>query len=666
MVRGVATMRKLLTGWMWGAGWLAALLATNASGIPRSELSLARLSAGEARLESVQVTLEEAGTGSALSLRIGRLSAAGVTLDDLVWRCTLRREGAAPQCSGPLHWRHGPPGSLRLRQDQGWQARWRSADARIDVRSDAALQAVTLVWQQLPLEWLNPAAAGRLPDGLSITDGALSGEAHGDSGLDVWRGEIKLSHGALDSRDGLSAAAGLEGSARFHWVGGAASTLDLDITLVSGELLYDQVYVPLAASSRIELSLAGASDGWSLRAPLSLIDGEGAEFRLSLDGGQRAAPGWTLALQLPDLSRSGPRYLAGPLAAAGFAGAAFAGGLKAELSGAGAGLERVTLDAGALTFADPKGVVVLSGLEGQLNWQASGVASPSRLDWQSLSLQGIALGPATLRGTSRDGVFEADAPLAFAPFGGSLSLFPLRVDPLALSADFEARMEGIRLAALSAQLGWPEFQGSVSGSLPSASYRNHVLSSDGRLNIVVFDGDVSVGGLRWERPFGVAPSIAAELDFDDLDLEPLTGAFGFGAISGRLDGYVHGLRVLDGSPVAFDAFLHTDDAWKGKRRISQRAVNNIGSVGGGAAAGLQQTMLSLFDTFGYRRIGLRCRLANNVCEMGGVEDLQNGYVLIEGAGLPRVTVNGYRRRVDWPILLSRLQAAASGGGISVD
>src|SRR5690606_9222534 len=188
-----------------------------------------------------------------------------------------------------------------------------------------------------------------------------------------------------------------------------------------------------------------------------------------------------------------------------------------------------------------------------------------------------------------------------------------------------------------------------------------VLSSEGTLAIGVFDGQVRIAGLRWERPFGIAPGLSAELSFDDLDLEPLTEAFGFGAISGRLDGHVRGLRMLDGSPVAFDAYLHTDDGWKGRRRISQKAVNDIGSVGGGVAAGLQQTVLSLFDTFGYKRIGLRCRLANNVCEMGGVEDLANGYVLIEGAGLPRVTVNGYRRRVDWPVLLARLQAAASGG-----
>jgi hypothetical protein len=193
-----------------------------------------------------------------------------------------------------------------------------------------------------------------------------------------------------------------------------------------------------------------------------------------------------------------------------------------------------------------------------------------------------------------------------------------------------------------------------------------VFSSDGALHIGVFDGQARIAGLRWERPFGTAPSLSADIELDDLDLDPLTGAFGFGAISGRLDGYIRGLRMLDGAPVAFDAFLHTDDDWNGRRRISQKAVNDIGSVGGGVAAGLQQTVLSLFDTFGYRRIGLRCRLANNVCEMGGVEDLANGYVLIEGAGLPRVTVNGYRRRVDWPVLLARLQAAASGGGISVD
>jgi hypothetical protein len=38
----------------------------------------------------------------------------------------------------------------------------------------------------------------------------------------------------------------------------------------------------------------------------------------------------------------------------------------------------------------------------------------------------------------------------------------------------------------------------------------------------------------------------------------------------------------------------------------------------------------------------------------------DGYIIVAGAGLPRIQVVGFRRRVDWPTLVSRLQAATQG------
>ena len=656
-------MRKRLTAGTGVVGALAALLLSSAAWASESRLDIARLSTDRVDLERVSALLGSAEDGSRkLVLEVGTARVADVRIEALRWECRLDRSLAAPRCAGPLRWRGGPPGNLRLLHDEGWQLRWTSQDRRVDGRLDASMQALRLAWQQIPLEWLGPLAGDALPEGLSITAGNLTGSAQGEVDGSQWSLGTRFDDVALDSTDGLTAAAGLRGELRLGLSLAPRSRAELALSFAAGELLHQQFYVPLAEGTRVELALDGSSAAWGLAGPLRLSDPEGMLLELR----RAAATGWLLEANLPDLSRSGPRYLHGPLAALGFAEPAFAGGLQASLLIDDSGLQRFDLTAADLTFADARGVIVLSGLRGDLHWQAVGQAAASGIAWQALSLQGIALGPAQLEAEALDGSFRARSPMRFAPFGGRLTLFPLRFHPLQGWAEFDAEVEGLKLAALSAQLGWPEFEGTVSGSMPAASYRDEVLSSEGTLAIGVFDGQVRIAGLRWERPFGIAPGLSAEVSFDDLDLEPLTEAFGFGAITGRLDGQVRGLRMLDGSPVAFDAYLHTDDGWKGRRRISQKAVNDIGSVGGGVAAGLQQTVLSLFDTFGYKRIGLRCRLANNVCEMGGVEDLANGYVLIEGAGLPRVTVNGYRRRVDWPVLLARLQAAASGGGINVD
>ena len=91
----------------------------------------------------------------------------------------------------------------------------------------------------------------------------------------------------------------------------------------------------------------------------------------------------------------------------------------------------------------------------------------------------------------------------------------------------------------------------------------------------------------------------------------MTGAFSFGRITGRLSGAIDGLQLFNWTPVAFDARLYTPPDDRSKHRISQRAVENIGSIGGGGAgvtAALSSGFLRFFEDFNYDRLGLSCRL----------------------------------------------------------
>ena len=153
------------------------------------------------------------------------------------------------------------------------------------------------------------------------------------------------------------------------------------------------------------------------------------------------------------------------------------------------------------------------------------------------------------------------------------------------------------------------------------------------------------------------------LALDDMDLQSLTEVFGFGEITGALDGSIRQLRLVDWSPQAFVADLHTDSTWKGRQRISQRAVQDLSSVGGNAGGlgnSLQAQALKLFDDFGYRQIGISCRLAEEVCEMDGLSSVANSFIIVQGSGLPRLSVVGFNRRVDWPTLVQRLVDVTQG------
>ena len=137
--------------------------------------------------------------------------------------------------------------------------------------------------------------------------------------------------------------------------------------------------------------------------------------------------------------------------------------------------------------------------------------------------------------------------------------------------------------------------------------------------------------------------------------------FGFGSISGRLEGRIDALRLVDWSAGAFDAEFHTVPTRGVRQRISQRAVQNISSVGDASfVTSLQGQLIGLFDDFGYRRIGISCRLSNEVCAMGGLRSVGNTFTIVEGSGIPRLDVVGFNRAVDWPTLVERLVAVGKG------
>ena len=96
------------------------------------------------------------------------------------------------------------------------------------------------------------------------------------------------------------------------------------------------------------------------------------------------------------------------------------------------------------------------------------------------------------------------------------------------------------------------------------------------------------------------------------------------------------------------------------RSMSSKSMSAVSDGTGVALTGIQGMLIGFFDDFGYGRIGISCRLANEVCEMGGLRSAGNTFTIVEGAGLPRLTVIGHNRRVDWPTLIERLAAVGTG------
>ena len=642
---------------------------------------IARVTTAVATLEGVEVRLDwpAQATHGDLRLRASRVDAPdlGYRFRSLEWQCPLARDGQGGwRCDGELRAATGRPLRLSLAlatastdavlsQDKASFALHRSAAVPDDTVLD--LTRVPLAWAQAlsSQAW----ADGHLKAG--TLDGRLTVHTPEKQPLRV-QGTVTLAGGALETPDGSIASERLGGRFRIDYRKLADATLlSVDSELRGGELLYGRTYVALPdrpVQFHLDAMQRGR-EGWSL-PDISWRDGDALSAQGSASLAQDTSlQGVDIQLHSRDLSALGTRYLSGWLGVAGLSGLEAQGGLDAEIRIAAGQLSSIDAQLHDITLRSPGKGFAFEGLDGNLRFSGA-AAVDSEMRWRAGSLNGIAFGAATLPWRSADGELRARAPIIVPMLGGHVRFDDLTLRPPVgangLRMQFGLALDALELGTLSQALGGPAFRGTLDGRIPVARYADDRLDFDGGLSMQVFDGSIDVTALSMERPFGVAPTLSADFALHGLDLLAITEVFDFGSISGRLDGRIDALRLVDWSPVAFDAEMHTIQRRGVRQRISQRAVQNISSVGDASfVTSLQGKLIGLFDDFGYARIGISCRLSNEVCAMGGLRHSDGnpagaGFTIVEGSGIPRLNVVGFNREVDWPTLVERVAAVSSG------
>jgi hypothetical protein len=496
--------------------------------------------------------------------------------------------------------------------------------------------------------------------GLALIDAELSGTVVLDPARLV--ADLTLSGLEFDTPDGLAAGAGLALSLSLN-LDLAESTFPFEAQLRqdSGELLAGPVYLPsprqplsLSVSGRLPASGEMVIDDLSLSDPKALEIGGRGRLRATSAGWVAADVALeTISLELP---LGWERWLEGPVGASGFAGLQTAGRISAEAAFGADRSSRLSARLASVSIRDPADRLAVEDLTGTVSWDVHGPAID--LAWQGATLYDLPLREARLRLASDERGPRLIEPLRLPLFDGALVLDQLRAPPDASSnalVEIDARIEPVSLSALTRQLGLPEFGGQLSGRFPGIRLAGDRIDFTGGIDINAFSGSIRLADLVIERPFGTLPALATDVTLTRLDLLQLTGAFNFGRMEGQASGWMRGLRLLDWQPVAMDARVFTLEDVP-RRRISQRAVENLSSLGGAGGALMTGTFLTVFEDFPYRRAGLACRLANNICHVDGVAPHESGgFYIVEGRGLPRLDVIGHRRLVDWPLLLRQLE-----------
>jgi hypothetical protein len=542
---------------------------------------------------------------------------------------------------------------LELRPEAGerWRASFRGgrqAALAVELRSARLARAAF---------WLPALAAIDL-------QGRVDGRARWSS--DALAAEIVLSDGGFSAEGGMRAAEQLGGridiaaerdTAGWRWNAHAAWT--------TGDAYWAPWFLAgggldLRARGRVQDGVVRVEDGTVALAKVG---------ELRLQGDVSLAQRRLLRAQFDadslDLAAAGPLLIA-PLLAQGAAP-------QLDFSGSVAGrgryvdgrLRMIELELKEVALADAKGRYALAGVGGRLAWREDaetrgvvhvGGARFGKLPFGAFDIPWRALG-------ERVEIARVEAPL----FDGRLVLEGVtatRRDD-GWKWEFAGALHPVSMERLSEALGLPRMSGKLSASLPRVHRDGATIGMDGGLVVQVFDGYLAVTGLELTEPFGSVPRLTATIDARHIDLGRLTETFSFGSITGYVDGHVRDMELVGWRPQRFDAAIESSPG-DYERRISQRAVQNISALGGaGAAAAIQRSFLRVFETFGYGRLGLSCRLRGGVCEMGGIEEAPQGYVIVKGGGVPAITVKGYNRRVDWDELVARLKRVTESNAAPV-
>lgn len=631
-----------------------------------------------ARLSGVTAQLGGGATGKPLKLKLHAarvdLPLAGWHGVDVTLDGTVRRLGAQTwQLDADVRLRRAPGGllsnghitgridtaadTLSLNASQG-RARVNTA-MPLDMPSHAQIHMTSM-----PLSWLQGLLA-RSWQG-KVTAGRVSGNFAVDildSGARV-SGQFDLGKAAFDSKSGTLAGQDVSGTGRLHIDTTATPTrIDLDSTLKGGQMLLGPLYAQLP-SSPVRLTLRAATHDSAFDLRRLHFDDPGAlkvdgSMAFGSDGAMRSMHLTRFSAQLPAAYR---RYGKAFLQAKGLGTLKADGSLEGSVDLATSGLRSFHLQAHHVDLQDSDRRLSLKDLDGAVAWSHSGTLAATSIGWKRLDIYQIPNGAAQARLQSRNGTLQLLKPLQIPVLGGQLGVASLAWKPSAAKGQTLSTaltLSGIDLPKLCRVFGWPAFPGTLAGSMPGLEYHDQTLVLHGGLSINAFHGFVDVTRMSLKHPFGDTPELTADMHMDGMDLKSITSVFDFGSITGTLHGKVQNVHLVDWKPVAFDASLVADDGG----RISQRAVNHLTEVGGGGVAGgLQGLVLKVFSSFGYSKIALSCKLEGKVCRMGGIKPVDGGFLIVEGSGLPHLSVIGHQRQVSWPTLISRLKAATSGGG----
>jgi hypothetical protein len=449
----------------------------------------------------------------------------------------------------------------------------------------------------------------------------------------------------------------------------------LDASAASGEALWDVLYVDLAKHA-VRFRTEGAVGKERVRIENVSIEMKNvanltAKGTSRLDGKE---PKLDLRVSVPDLAPAFDLFVREPLRQSypALAGTQVTGSAAARLSyesgrpARTAG--RIDIQNGRIAVERP--AFRIDGLNIDLPFQIGGAKGAKdetgHIVARELGLGAVDVGSVRLDLTAMPNrIFLRNA--AEVPvLGGTFTLTNLSVEDIGeqrrrAKAGFS--LAELDLRRLSEALDWPPFGGTVSGTIPSVTIAEDHAETSGEIDIRVFGGAIRIRNLRLDQILSPVPELSLDIDFHDLSLKRITKTFGVGHISGVLSGAFERLVIVRGQPVAFDGWVRTVERRGVAQKVSVKALRQISILGGAGGDAITRGILSMFEEYGYAKMGFRSRLRNDRFELEGVERVGRKDYLVVGSTLPpKVDVVSHSQVISFSEMMRRIESAIEIGG----
>jgi len=335
--------------------------------------------------------------------------------------------------------------------------------------------------------------------------------------------------------------------------------------------------------------------------------------------------------------------------------------------------QTLVLELRDVALTDARGRFTVEGVNALIPWHSK-QTTQGNIHLAHGEILRIPLGKATAVFTTHAHGFSVPS-LTMPVLDGEIAVEQLEVTkaPSGWQWRFNGKLVPLSMEKLTEVLEVTPMFGTLSGIIPQMTYANGVMTMDGVLVFEIFDGVVVARNLTFIEPLGRAPHLLLDVGMHHIDLDLLTRAYSFGNMQGRIDVEINDIELVNWQPVKFDARLISSPG-SYKKRISQAAIQNLTALGGtSAVSAIQRSFLQFFKDFSYTKIGWRCRLRGNICQMDGIDtadpgqssDQSDAYVLVQGSGIPAITIRGYNRKIDWRELVKRLNNAIESGSPTV-